>query len=242
MMTSSANDGILGILMLDTQFPRILGDAGNPDTYPFKTLIEVVENAGSLDVVNGEPLSHHLCQNFINAAQKLERDGVRAIISTCGFLITEQQKIAQAVNIPVMVSALSLSSQIKREIGKKRIVILTASACSLGQFNWETVGVHRSDVDIIGMETCAAFSNAILQKKEDQSQKLDTKEIEEFIVEKLTQLLKNDAANGLSIGAILLECGNLPPYIPAILSTTDLPIFSILDAANVVMANDNRVI
>ena len=42
-------DQKLGILMLDTQFPRILGDAGNPDTYAMDVVIQIVENVGSLD-------------------------------------------------------------------------------------------------------------------------------------------------------------------------------------------------
>ncbi|WP_319412739.1 hypothetical protein [uncultured Cohaesibacter sp.] len=42
--------------MLDTRFPRPLGDAGNPDSYAIAARIERIDGAGSLDIVrNGRP-------------------------------------------------------------------------------------------------------------------------------------------------------------------------------------------
>lgn len=223
----------LGILMLDTQFPRILGDAGNPKSYPFPVQIMTVENAGSTDVVTDGYLPPDTCKKFIDAAIKLEENGASAIISTCGFLITEQDKIADAVSIPVMVSALSLYKKIREDVGDKSILIITASKPSLGLSALKAADISQANIHVMGMEKCDAFANVILQKKEDQSLDLDTQKIERFIINELENLHNAQP----ELGAILLECGNLPPYINAIKSITDLPIYSILDAAHMIMSS-----
>ena len=225
-------DQKLGILMLDTQFPRILGDAGNPDTYTTDVVIQIVENVGSLDVVNDQQMPPKILQQFIDAAQSLEQEGVSAITSTCGFLFKEQDSISAAVDIPVMVSPLSLYSDIKSSIGRKKVVILTASETDLITLLHSSDDIEIDKVEIIGMEKCAAFSKAILRDKQEQLKDLRSDEIEEFIKSNLIELLsdRND------IGAILIECGNLPPYITAIKSVTDLPVYSILDGVEQIMS------
>lgn len=221
----------LGILMLDTQFPRILGDAGNPDTYSNDVIIHVVEGVSSLDVVNDKAMPDVVRQKFIDAAKSLEASGVSAIISTCGFLFKEQDRIASAVDVPVMVSSLSLYQDVKRKAGAGKIVILTASKSDLSALLQSSDYILADEVEIIGMERCEAFSQAVLQEKQKQSDILKTDEIEMFLKKEITHLLKSDA----DINAILIECGNLPPYIPAIKSVTDLPVYSILDAVDQMM-------
>lgn len=225
-------DQKLGILMLDTQFPRILGDAGNPDTYTTDVVIHIVENVSSLDVVNDQQMPPKILQQFIDAAQSLEQQGARAITSTCGFLFKEQDSISAAVDIPVMVSPLSLYSDIKSKIGRLKIAILTASETDLISLLHSSEDIEIDEVEIIGMENCAAFSEAVLRDKQDQLKELRSEEIEEFIKSKLIELLsrRND------IGAILIECGNLPPYITAINSVADLPVYSILDGVEQIMS------
>lgn len=224
--------------MLDTQFPRILGDAGNPDTYPMDVVIHIVENVSSLDVVNDQQMPSTILQQFIDAAQSLEQKGVSAITSTCGFLFKEQVQISNAVGVPVMVSSLSLYAEIKRGIGSDKIIILTASSTDLVSLIHSSDEIEKDDVVIIGMEYCSAFSNVILRDKQDQLEELRSEEIEEFIKSKLIGLLsvRND------IGAILIECGNLPPYISAIKTVTDLPVYSILDGVEQIMSGTNAAL
>ena len=225
-------DQTLGILMLDTQFPRILGDAGNPDTYPMEVVIHIVKGVSSLDVVNDQQLSQEVRQKFIDAAIALEDKGVSAITSTCGFLYKEQKHISNAVRIPAMVSSLSLYGNIKRETGSDKIVMLTASSTDLVSLIHSSNDIQDDDVVIIGMENCKAFSQAILQDKHNQSTNLDVQEIANFIKSELARSLEMNT----DIGAILIECGNLPPYVSQIKMVTDLPIYSILDGVEHIMS------
>ena len=100
--------GFIGVLMLDTAFERVPGDAGHMGSYHMPARARVVAKAGSLDVVrDGLPKARADC-GFCAAARALEAEGAVAITSTCGFLVTVQDQIAAAVRVPVMVSALSL--------------------------------------------------------------------------------------------------------------------------------------
>ncbi len=219
--------GFLGVLMLDTAFPRIPGDAGHPGSYHMPARLRVVEGAGSLEVVRDGPLPDALVLKFVDAARELERDGAIAIVSTCGFLVTVQPRIAAAVRVPVMLSALSLFPLVRLAHGGRPIGVLTASAAALGGSALTAAGIDAGQARIAGMEHCAAFAGAILRPKSGQPGSLDQDAIRDAAVAGAQGL----RAKTPDLGAILLECGNLPPYAEDIASATGLPVYSILDAA-----------
>lgn len=109
----------IGILMLDTVFPRIVGDIGNARTFDFPVCYKVVKN-----VFTGSKLPRDadeiLLNAFIKAAKELEEDGCRAITTSCGFLAGFQQELADAVNIPVFTTTLSLVPMIAPMLGKDK--------------------------------------------------------------------------------------------------------------------------
>ncbi|MEP5762095.1 MAG: aspartate/glutamate racemase family protein [Litoreibacter sp.] len=223
--------GFLGILMLDTSFPRILDDAGNSDSYPFEVRIKVVEGAGALDVVRSNKPSPELVAAFCDAAKDLERQGAVGLISTCGFLIHIQDEIARAVQIPVMVSALSLYPLLARLFVGAPIGILTASSASLNGAALAAAGISESDVEIEGLETCGAFRESVLTGKSDQVPMLDEKAIESAVTERARRIVQRKPETA----AFLLECGNLPPYSAAITAATGKRVYSILHAAQFLM-------
>lgn len=220
----------LGILMLDTRFERVLGDVGNIDSYPFEVRLRRVEGAGSLDVVKDGAVDPALLGRFISAARALEAEGAFAITSTCGFLVTAQDDIAAAVKIPVMVSALSLYSQLVERHGV--VGVLTASSSSFGPTLRKSAGLNAR-TPVAGMEGCAAFADAILRPKSEQLTKLDTKAVEAYAMSQAVKLQRDTP----ELGAILLECGNLPPYAPAIEMATKLPVYSMLTRLDELLAS-----
>jgi hypothetical protein len=137
-----------------------------------------------------------------------------------------------------MVSSLSLYAEIKRKIGSDKIVILTASSTDLVSLINSSNEIDKDDVVIIGMENSNAFSQAILQDKNNQSTDLDVEEITNFVKCKVANSLNMN----IDIGAILIECGNLPPYISAIKTVTDLPVYSILDGVEQIMSGTNAAL
>ena len=222
--------GFIGVLMLDTAFERVPGDAGNPDSYHRPARLRVVKNAGSPEIVRDGLPDPDLVAAFCHAAQLLETDGAVAITSTCGFLIGAQDKIAAAVAVPVMVSSLSLFPLIRAAHGNRPVGVITASQTSLGQTALASAGIATNQARIIGMEDCPAFAQAILVPKAQQPDKIDHQAIADAAVARAVRLC--NATPGL--GAILLECGNLPPYAEAIRAATGKRVYSILDGARLI--------
>lgn len=221
----------IGILSLDTAFPRIAGDVGNPASYPFKVLLEVVDGADSPLIVRDAAPDAHLLDTFKAAAQRLEARGVSAIVSTCGFLVTAQADIAAAVRIPVMLSALSMYPVV-RATCPGRIGILTASRHALGPNALAASGIDPSAVVIAGLEDVAAFTAAILVTRDAQPNTLDSTTIGAEVVRRARDM----QAQYTDLSAFIIECGNLPPYSDAVRQATGLPVFHLLDAARVLLA------
>ncbi|MFD1883374.1 aspartate/glutamate racemase family protein [Paracoccus pacificus] len=219
--------GFIGILGLDTRFPRILGDAGNPASYHLPARLRVIDGAGSPQIVRDGLPDPALVARFVTAAQTFEAEGAALITSTCGFLVSAQDRIAGAVRIPVLLSALSLGPVIRGLTGNRPLGILTASAASLGPQALTAAGLMASEVRIAGLEREAAFAGLFLAAKEKQAQSIDPAEIEALVVAAGQKLI----AEAPDIGAVLLECGNLPPYADALRRAIGRPVFSILDGA-----------
>lgn len=220
----------LGILVLDTAFPRIVGDGGNPESYPFPVIRHVVAGADVMRVVRGKPLDPALLADFIAGAQALEAQGVCGIVSSCGFLASAQRALSAAVRVPVVASALSLGPLVQVMTGGRPLGILTADAGSLTPDLLRACGLDPAMVRVAGMEGAAAWRRLILAPKAEQAREIDPEEIG-GLAEGLARKL---VAETPEIGAILLECTNLPPYTARLQAATGLPVFSILDAARLI--------
>ena len=224
----------LGILMLDTAFPRIPGDVGSPDSYPHPVRFHVVQDADVTRIVRGAPPDPELVAAFVQGAQKLEANGAWGIVTSCGFLGHAQQTLAASVRIPVIASALSLGPLIRSITDARPIGILTADSRALTPALLHACGLTPEHVRIAGLEGQGAWQRLILAPKHKQANTLDPEEIGS-IVETATHSL---IAEHPEIGAVLLECTNLPPYVKRIRRATGLPVFDILHAAALMRPHD----
>src|ERR671918_2146967 len=142
----------VGILVLDTQFPRIPGDMANAATFPFPVRYHRVPGASPELVVRQG--SRELLPAFIAGAQYLEREGVRAITTNCGFLAKFQPELSAAVTVPVFTSSLMLVPMVYRMLPPgKAVGIMTVDASSLTPADFEGAGITPAmPVAIAGME------------------------------------------------------------------------------------------
>ena len=219
------NTPLIGIIMLDTAFPRIYGDIGNPDTFSFPVLYKTVEGATSKRVVMDA--DRELLHRFIFTAKELENDGVKAIGTSCGFLAMFQQEMNQAVSIPVYTSSLIQAHFVNQIIkNDQKIGILTAHEASLTAKHLSGVGIADFPLAIKGMDEAVEFVSVFIGGKK------------EINVEKCRQELVAAAQELRSlhpdIGAIILECTNMVPFTRDIQKTVALPVFDVVSMLNYV--------
>ena len=217
----------IGILMLDTKFPRIPGDVGNASTFPFPVRFQIVEGASPARVVKEGDSS--LLQPFIDAAISLEKAGVRAVTTSCGFLAMFQQEVAQALTIPFFSSSLIQVRMAGQIIGAgKKVGIITARAVSLTDRHFKAVGIEDVPKVVVGMEDTEEFNATFIGGKES----IHVEKAEKEIVDKAKTLI----ATNPDVGGIVLECTNMCPFAAAIQEAVKLPVFDIVTLTNYIYA------
>src|SRR5713226_1377282 len=207
----------VGILMLETRFPRIPGDMGHGTTWPFPVLYKVVPGATPDRVVRHK--SQGLTNAVLDAAAELVGLGADGITTTCGFLSLYQRDLAAHVGVPVAASSLMQVPLVERLLPPgKRVGVLTVSAASLTREHLIAAGVDP-DIPVAGTDNGREFSRVMLDVKHT----LDAAAAEADILDAGDALV----AQHPDIGAIVLECTNMTPFARALSDHLRLPVFSI---------------
>ena len=208
----------LGILMLEAGFPRIPGDMGNATTWPFPVLYKIVKGANPESVVLKGAAG--LLPNFIEAAQELVRHGAEAITTNCGFLSLFQQELALEVKVPVATSSLLQVPWVQATLPPgKRVGLVTVSGSTLSPAHLEGAGVPL-DTPLVGTENGKEFFRVLIKAEKDD---IDIAQAERDVVEAGKELV----ARHPDVGAIVLECTNMPPYAAALQAEVGLPVYDI---------------
>ena len=207
----------VGILMLETRFPRIPGDMGNAETWPFPVLYKVVPGASPRRVVCDKAAG--LLDEFLAAAAELVRLGADGITTTCGFLSLFQREIAAHVGVPVATSSLMQIPFIERVLPPgKRVGVLTVSAANLTEEHLLAAGADPA-TPVVGTDNGSEFTRVMINDEE----RLDVAAAERDILAAGDALVTSHR----DVGAVLLECTNMVPYARALSERLRLPVFSI---------------
>ncbi len=211
----------IGILMMDTVFPRLIGDIGNARTYKVPVRYYTVRNL-STDKLNASNVEKLLLQPFIDAARELEKEGCRAITTSCSFLSGFQKQLADAVNIPVFTNTLILAPFIKTMLNsKKKIGILTEKAELFYDDYFNQLGWSSKDIPvcITGMPEDSPFSQVFIEDNLEADLEVLENSVREMTIRHMEQ--------NPDTGAIILECTNLAPFTNLIQSISGVPVFGI---------------
>jgi len=207
----------LGILMLEARFPRIPGDMGNAETWPFPVLYKVIAGASPERVVKRR--AEGLFEAFAEGAEELVRLGADGITSNCGFLSLFQAEIARRAGVPTALSSLMQVPWIERLLPPgKRCGVLTVSAENLSAEHLASAGCDPA-TPVVGTEGGREFSRALLSN----ALELDLGRAEADILAAGERLL----ADHPEVGAIVLECTNMSPYALTLAEASGLPVYDI---------------
>ena len=213
----------VGILMLETTFPRIKGDIGNPETFPFPVLYQTVNGASPQKVVIEADAG--LIDAFVDAGKALAARGVRAITTSCGFLALFHRHLVEALPVPVFTSSL-LQVHLARSVirSDQKIGIITAHRPSLTNRHLAGVGIQDYPLAIVGMERAREFSAVFIGGKTT----LDEGQCHQEMRAAAGRLMLEHP----DVGAIVLECTNMPPYADTVRRETGLPVFDVVTMVN----------
>ena len=210
---------MLGVLMLDTRFPRIVGDIGNPATFSSPVRHATVRGASPQRVVREGDAS--LLQCFIDAGLTLVRDGATAITTSCGFLVLFQSELQAALPVPVWTSSLLLLPELQAGLAPGRAAgVVTVDAASLGAQHLRCTGAS-AHTPVEGLATGCAFQRTLL----NDEPWLDVDAARQATVDAALRLVSRHP----EVATIVLECTNMPPYIDAVRTATGRSVYGITD-------------
>ena len=207
--------GPIGILMLETRFPRPIGDVGNPATWPFPVLYAVVPGASARRVVVDG--ASGLLPAFLDQARCLKAMGAIGLATSCGFLAPFGPALAEASNLPVLASSLVQTRLVGTLPPPGRCpAILTINAEALGEAHLNAADVPPG-TPVGGLDPSSHLATTIMEDREE----LDMGRAAADTVDAAQRLV----AAHPTIGAIVLECTNMGPYAGAVRQATGLPVF-----------------
>lgn len=217
-------DGFLGVLMLDTKFPRPEGDIGHPCAFNVPTLRCVVTGAWPEKIVqSGAGLRKgRVVVPILQLLRRLEQDGAKAITTSCGFLVLLQKQMQAQVKIPVITSSLlQLPSLLVRH---QKVGVLTISSSRLGVEHLLAAGVPRTrmaDVVVQGIDAKSEFATAILENRAVMNLEQAAADV---LAAAVALKLREPELN-----CVVLECTNMPPYRAAIEAITGMKTWALVD-------------
>jgi hypothetical protein len=216
----------VGIVCLEYFLPFVPGDVGNASTYDFPVLYREVKGA-TFDaiIVRQDPTMAPL---IVEAAQELVVQGVKAVTSDCGYFGAYQREVAEGVPVPVFLSSLMQVPFILSMLApSQKVCAMVANSASLSNRVLDAIGItDTSRVVFRGLEDKTEFRRTVL----DECGTLDFDAVEQEVVDAALEV----QAEHPDVGALLLECSDLPPYSAAVQAATGLPVFDWIGFINYV--------
>ena len=212
----------VGILMLETRFPRIHGDMANANTWPFPVQFRIVRGASPERVICRR--AEGLEDAFIDAARDLVAHGIDGLTTNCGYLSLLQDKIKDAAGVPVAASPLMQVPFVNSLLPtRKRAGILTISKKDLSPEHLSAAGVPEA-TPVAGTEGGGEFARKIIQDLPE----IDFAQCRKELLQAAAELTEANP----DVGAIVLECTNMVPYAADIRKQSGLPVFSVYSFIN----------
>jgi len=212
----------IGILVLDLWYPYMPGNVANGSTFDFPVLFKILKGSTGPQITSADPA---LLEMTIKGGKELEEQGVRAIVGACGYFANFQEEASKRLNVPTFLSSVLQVPVIMRALKPaQKVGIICAVAKAFTPSLLAQCGVNDlSRVVVVGAQDCPEFRNIIEGTGRFNSYKIE---------QELVGLAKELVSQNPEVGAILLECSDMPPYAWAIQNAVRLPVFDFISLIN----------
>ncbi|MGA2082778.1 MAG: aspartate/glutamate racemase family protein [Holophaga sp.] len=210
----------VGIIYIeDVWYPMVPGNVVNASTYDFPVLMKAVPNLDIDRLFRADPA---IADDIIALGRHMiEREGIRALCSACGFFGNFHKPVAEALDIPVALSSLVQVPWVRSLLKpSQKIGVLTADASSLTPNLLRNCFIEDPELLVVKDLRHAPEFSAILEYRGE----FHNGKVRNEVVGAALDLLKEDC----DIGAIVLECSDMPPYAAAVQAATQLPVFDFI--------------
>jgi Asp/Glu/hydantoin racemase len=210
----------VGIVMQPDRILRLPGDVGNATTFPFPVRYEVVRGGDAADLKHPAK-ARAAAPRYIEAARALEASGVRVIGTGCGYLSILHRELQDAVSIPVLSSSLMQVPWVAGTLPPgRRVGIITADSRALTEAYFEPLGWSIRDIPVAikGIEAEEEFVRLLFA---DSLEDEDTAKMHRAMARVARRLMDEHP----DVGAIVLECTNLPPFAASIQRASRVLVF-----------------
>jgi Asp/Glu/hydantoin racemase len=189
-------------------------------------MYRIVKGATAKRVV--KEADSELLKPFIKAARELEQEGVMAITGSCGFLALFQNELADSVGIPVFSSSLIQIPMVYRMLRRdQKVGILTASESTLTPAHLKAVGANAVPICVAGMDDQREFCEVVIEGRRTE---LDVTRLGNEVLAVVGRLAQEHP----DMGALVVECTDLPPFAHLIQEMISIPVFDIVTLTRMV--------
>ena len=212
----------IGILVLDLWYPYMPGNVANGSTFDFPVLFKILKGSTGPQIARADPA---LLDMILEGGKELEQQGVRAIVGACGYYANFQKEASKRLNVPTFLSSVLQVPIIAQGLKPdQKVGIICANGPAFTPDLLGQCGVtDLSRVVVVGAENYPEFSNIINSTGHFNSYKIE---------QELVTLAKELVSKNPEVGAILLECSDMPPYAWAIQNAVRLPVFDFISLIN----------
>ncbi|MGT2743368.1 aspartate/glutamate racemase family protein [Streptococcus plurextorum] len=210
----------IGIITIDYDYVKLPGNVANATTFSFPVIYEVVSFPIE-DLFEGKT---EILDQIIQAAQRLEKKGVRAIVGACGYFNHFQEQIKSAVSVPVYMSSVLQIPLIKMGLrSDQKVAVIVADGEGANREFFAKANANIDDCIVQEIGTLESFAPIRYIKPY-----LDNA----ALTRDLVAVVKDLTDKHPEIGAVLLECSDLPPYAASIQREVGLPVFDFITLIN----------
>lgn len=207
----------IGILVMKSWVPKLPGHISCASNYNFPVYYLPVDETNTTNIHGGDK---KIIPLLLEAIHFFEQIGCKAIVSSCGYFGHFQKEVAEISSIPVYLSAICMVPFISLLIRKEqKIGIICYNKEKLTDSLFDACGVSQQTKN-----QCVIYD--VMKEKElgniikDQGH-YNIIEARNEVVNIARKMYRENE----NMGAVLLECTDLPPHSFAIQDALQIPVF-----------------